>query len=608
VDGGRRARVLLVLAAALSLGGSLRQAAPLRNEQFERELAPFPVLDERGQPYDLPFLGGLNVPRPQFVDIDADGDLDLFVHELSSKLWFFENIGTTRAPKYVWRSDHYHDLDIGEWNKFVDIDGDRDLDLLAELRYSHVRLFRNTGTPQRAAFTMVADSLRDAEGKPIFADRQNILSLVDLDCNERLDLFLGRVDGTVARYEAIAKNSERFRFLTERFEGIEIIGVIDTVGTRHGANTMAFADHDQDQDLDLYWGDFFERGVLLIANQSASCALPALRTQPVQLPGADSTFTSGFNVPVPVDVDGDGDLDFFMGVLGGAFNPTRSAADNFYFYERTSQDQLTLRTRRFLSGIDAGSESAPALGDLDGDGDLDLLIGSKIDPVRETTARLQFFRNEGTPRSPRFRFAQHFDLTTAYHQAPALGDLDGDGDLDLLVGTWNQGLLYFRNDGSAREPRFVADSAMPIDSLRGSNVVPALADLDADGDLDLLVGEASGEVNLLRNEGSAKAARFVLATERLSDIDVGRRSAPALIDIDRDGLLDLVLGREDAGLSAFRNTGSRAEPRFEPFSNWSLPLPPFAAPVFADLDADGAIDLLAGGTGGGLVYYRNKAR
>jgi hypothetical protein len=596
--------VLALLLTTTALAGMRQQLQP-GIDHFQRDLTPFRVLDEHGAPYSLPFLGGLNVPRPQFVDIDGDGDLDLFVHELSSTLWYFENVGNARAPNFVWRSDRFHDLDIGEWNKFVDIDADGDQDLLAELRYSYVRLFRNTGNARQPAFSADPDTLRDAQGQALFADRQNIPALVDLDCNGRLDLFLGRVDGTVARYEAAQRGSTRFAFLTERFEGIEIIGVIDSTGTMHGANTMAFADADGDRDLDLYWGDFFERGVLFIENRSTACALPALRTEPRQLPGADSTFTSGFNVPVMADLDGDGDLDFFMGVLGGAFNPTRTGADNFYYWERTAPDRLTLRSKRFLKGIDAGSESTPALGDLDGDGDLDILLGSKIDPQLGTSARLQLFRNEGTRAQPSYRLAQSLELVSAYHQAPALGDLDGDRDLDLLLGTWNQGVLFFKNDGNTREPRFLFDSTRTIHPARASNTMPALGDLDGDGDLDLLIGEASGEVNQYRNDGTVREARFILVTEKLSDIDVGRRAAPTLIDLDSDGLLDLVIGREDAGVSAFRNAGTRAEPRFQPLEGWTLPLPPFAAPVFGDLSGDGRIDVLSGGTGGGLVFYRN---
>jgi hypothetical protein len=609
---GRRAplgaALLFCIACAVAGGATTKplQRAPLRAADFSRVIAPFPVLDERGSPYTHAFLGGLNVPRPQFVDIDADGDLDLFVHEQASVLWFFENTGTKQQPRFEWRTDRFHDLDIGEWNRIVDIDADGDLDILGEWRYSYVRLFRNVGSARRAEFRSEPDSLEDAEGTPIFADRQNIPALVDLDCNGRLDLFLGRVDGTVGRYEAVSPGAHRFAFVTERFEGIEIIGQIDTVGTRHGANNMAFADADRDGDLDLYWGDFFERGVLYIENLSSACAAPTLRTEPRPVPTADSLNTSGFNVPALPDLDGDGDLDFAMGVLGGAFNPIRTAADNFYYWERGAEGRLTLRTTRFLNGIDVGAESAPAFADLDGDGDQDMLLGSKIDPVKASTSRLVLFRNEGTSTSPSFRLADTLDLVTAYHHAPALGDLDADGDADLLLGTWNHGVLFFRNQGTSQAARFMQDSAVTLPGVTGSNAMPALADIDGDGDMDVFVGEASGELNFLRNEGTAQAPRFVLVSEKLSDIDVGRRSAPALVDLDGDGLLDLVLGREDAGTAAYRNAGTRQEPRFEPYA-FDVPLPPLAAPVFVDIDGDGAAELIAGGTGGGLVFFRRAA-
>ena len=66
-----------------------------------------------------------------------------------------------------------------------------------------------------------------------------------------------------------------------------------------------------------------------------------------------------------------------MGVLGGAFNPVTTAADNFYYWERTAPDRFELRTKRFLDGIDLGSETMPALADLDGDGDLDLAAAAR---------------------------------------------------------------------------------------------------------------------------------------------------------------------------------------------------------------------------------------
>ena len=169
------------------------------------------------------------------------------------------------------------------------------------------------------------------------------------------------------------------------------------------------------------------------------------------MPYAD-TRTSGYNAPMPIDVDFDGDLDLFMGVIGGSNNPVTTAADNFYFFERTAKDRFELRTRRFLNGLDFGSESVPAAGDLDGDGDLDLIVGNKIDASNDA-GRLTILRNVGTKTAPSFRQEPALKLVDAFHLAPALGDLDGDGDLDLLVGTWNQDVRYFRNQGTAREAR-----------------------------------------------------------------------------------------------------------------------------------------------------------
>ncbi|MGH7446344.1 MAG: FG-GAP repeat domain-containing protein, partial [Longimicrobiales bacterium] len=236
---------------------------------WQRSVAPFTVLDENGREYAHPFLGGFDVPRPQFIDIDGDGDLDLFVQERSNDLMHFENTGSAAAPQYEWRSDRYRDIDIGEWYRFIDMDGDGDYDMIAEWPYSYIRLYRNTGSAVQPRFIPEADTLRDSQGRAIFADRQNIANAADIDCNGLMDLFIGRVDGTITRYEETPQadgSVPRFRFVTDRFEGIEIVAALSG-STRHGANSMYFADVDGDADLDLFWGDFFEAGVLFIRNQ-----------------------------------------------------------------------------------------------------------------------------------------------------------------------------------------------------------------------------------------------------------------------------------------------------------------------------------------------------
>jgi hypothetical protein len=592
--------------AVSSPAGPNGEASPSGTTQFVRSVDAFPVYDENGRAYDPPFLGGFNVPRPQFVDIDGDGDVDLFLQERPDELMLFENVGGPNRPEFVWRTDRYQNLSVGEWTRFIDFDHDGDLDLLSERRFSYVQYFRNDGTARAAAFTSVGDSVRDVEGRPLFADRQNIPNLNDIDCDGDWDLFLGRLNGTLSRYDVAELTDDGvpvFRFLEDRFEGIEIVAQL---GSLHGANSMAFADIDQDGDLDFFWGDFFEPGVLFVEN-TGSCGEPNLRTDPLPFPVDDTIATSGYNVPVLEDVDSDGDLDLFVGVLGGAFNPNLTTTRNFHFYEQVDGDFI-YRTDRFVYTLDVGSESIPSFADLDGDGDLDMLLTNKLDPDDTRTSRLYHFENVGSPRAPSFEQRAHIPLFTMYHYAPALGDLDGDGDLDMLVGTWNRGVALYLNQGTRAQPEFVLQDTTFVRLTRGSNSAPALTDVDGDGDLDLFIGESSGELNFYRNIGTPRAPSFDLVSDRFGEIDAGRRSFPAFADVDGDGDEDLLIGREAGGVLLYRRVGSTADadPLFVLDSTFVLPLPNYSTPSLVDIDGDGDLDVFSGGRGGGLIFLEGR--
>lgn len=634
-----RGRTPGVLAALLLLGcsasaGPAGTPGPARAEPsdgllapFERRVAPFGVEDSAGRAYTFPFIGGTERPRPQLVDIDGDGDLDLFVQEFTGQMSFFERVDSPGTARYVWRTDQYQDLDIGEWSRFVDLDGDGDVDLLAEEPFSYIRWYRNDGGPTRPAFTLAADTLRDVSGTPIFADRQNIPRVADLDCNGRLDLFLGRVDGTITRYEMRSLDpaaGPRFELVTQRFEDIQIIGgdaapdaafplpqvpgaggPVPQRPSLHGANTMAVVDVDGDGDQDILWGDFFEPGILWIRN-TGSCAAPSMRGTPVPFPTGDPLKTSGYNAPAVADMDGDGDLDLLVGVLGGAYDPSRTSRENLHYLEQTAPGVYATRTTRYLDGIDVGSESVPALVDLDGDGDLDLVLGNKIEPYNSSTAGLYVFENRGTPSAPVFRRAGRIPAAAGFHYAPTFADLDADGDPDLILGTWRDAVVLYRNDGTRATPRFV-----PADTLvrltRGSHTTPALADMDGDGDLDLVVGEGSGSLNYYRNEGSRTTPRFVLESDEYLGLRAGRRSVPRFADLDGDGDHDLIVGTEAGPPLVLRNAGTRTTPDFEPDSAGAAALwPPYSAPVFGDLDGDGDLDVLLGNSSGGVQYLESR--
>jgi len=135
--------------AAPASGEVVARATP--DTGYVRRIQGLEVIDENGDPVEQPFLGGFNIPRPQLVDIDADGDDDLFLQEWSGSVMFFEHVAGA-TPRYQWRADRYQDLEVGEWYRFVDLDRDGDADLLAERPFSYLRYYRNDGTPQAALF------------------------------------------------------------------------------------------------------------------------------------------------------------------------------------------------------------------------------------------------------------------------------------------------------------------------------------------------------------------------------------------------------------------------------------------------------------------------
>ena len=189
---------------------------------------------------------------------------------------------------------------------------------------------------------------------------------------------------------------------------------------------------------------------------------------------------------------------------------------------------------RFISQIDVGSESVVSLVDLDADGDLDLFVTNKIDPQDLSDSKVFLFRNNGKSTAPDFQRVGEFKLEGAYHNAPAFGDLDADGDLDIVLGTWRDELRYLQNVGSETQPDFKLIDPAFVEITRGSNATPTLGDIDNDGDLDVYVTNI-GKDGLYLNEGGvctrAPAAALVSSDDCIS--------SASFLDYDRDGDLDL---------------------------------------------------------------------
>lgn len=585
---------------------STSENAPL----FERVIVPFPVLNADGDSLAHPFLGGFNTPRPQFVDIDSDGDVDLFVQERSGRLMYFENDGSSATDQALtWQTDRFQGLDVGEWFRFVE-NRDGGYDLLTESPYNYIRYYRNVGTATEPEFELATDTLHNASGEAIFSDRQNIPNITDLNCNGMPDLLLGRLNGTITHYRATGFDNEGvpvFQHVEDRFQDIEIVEQF-APGARpslHGANSLTFADVNDDGHVDLLWGDFFETSLLYFENRG-SCSRPDLPIDPEPFPPPEPASTSGYNAPALTDWTGNGQLDVFIGVLGGAYNPNATLADNFYFYEANENGRYTKRTERFLSGIDAGSETTAAFGDLTGNGTPDMLIANRVAPTDRQTSHVTAYRNTGTAATPQLQEQGPLSLPNSYHYAPALADLTGNGQLDLIVGTWNGRIAGYENTSSADSITFASEPFFTAELPSSGNANPALFDITGDGRLDIVSGASDGRLYVLENTSTGGTVSFTAHEEHpaVAHVKRERRSAPAFADLTGNGQPDLIVGSEAQGLVMYRSTGGDSAPAFasEP-TPLPVDAPALVTPSVVTLE-EGRPALVIGTRSGGLQYYR----
>jgi len=265
--------------------------------------------------------------------------------------------------------------------------------------------------------------------------------------------------------------------------------------------------------------------------------------------------------------------------------------------------------QNFVNGFglaDVGDLGNPVLADIDGDGDLDALIG-------ERNGNTIFFQNTGTAMAPAFAApaTNPFGLAdVGDFSSPALGDIDGDGDLDTMIGARNGNTIFFQNTGTAMAPAFAAPATNPFGLADvGDMSSPALGDIDGDGDLDALAGESNGNTIFFQNTGTAMAPVFAApATNPFGLTDVGFSSSPALADIDGDGDLDALIGANNGNTIFFRNTGTAMAPVFaapatNPFG--LADVGGYSSPALGDIDGDGDLDALIGQFYGNTIFFDN---
>jgi len=256
--------------------------------------------------------------------------------------------------------------------------------------------------------------------------------------------------------------------------------------------------------------------------------------------------------------------------------------------------------------------------DLDGDGDQDIAFSGVVTPI-------QYMVNNGPASAPTFTAVTGTSnplnsINSVY--ANTFGDLDGDGDQDLIVGDWDGNFFYFENTGTTTAAVFteVTGATNPLDGLtNGGNASSGtLVDIDNDGDQDLVVGVNDGTVVYFENTGTSTGAVFTQQTgtaNPFNAITSGNYNYLSFVNLDGDSDLDLLIGTGEDGVYYYQNTGTATSPSFSeltgtnnPFDFINIDYNPsnmYYAPAFLDVDADGDLDLFISQEDGEVNLYEN---
>ncbi len=597
----------------------------------------------------FPYSGGLNTPVWAELDLNGNGIMDLIGYDKTTgRVLPFINNGTPSTVDYHFAPQYGPRIpELSEWVRTYDYDCDGDLDIITfNISYSFnilgegaMRVYRNDFTAGTGLiFTNVTNELITSYGtviKLIPSSPVNLPAFSDIDNDGDMDILTFSLSSNYVEYH---KNysmdstgvCSNFLFHAEadcwglfKLSGVANIALLNSTCLNipdntnlHAGSVLTAIDIGCDGDKDVINGDILGSNLLYLENGgSASSAI--ITAQDSAYPSYDVS-VDYFNLPGAYyfDADNDGKKDMIVsgfGIVGEDYSNVlfyKNTTDNCSNIMQYVQDRLIVEDM-----VDVGTTSTPVFFDADGDGLMDIIVGNDFYYSVNTTqknAHLAFYRNTGSTTVPEFTLintdyanVSSLNILGAY---PAFGDLDNDGDKDMLLGSVNGDLIYFQNTGGAvANFVFTTPAYQGIDI--GANSMPQIIDVDRDGLLDLLIGERTGVLNYYRNTGTITSPLFTLISSNFGGVNVIKPNsiqgncAPLMFDVN--GSYELLAGSESGYIYHYTNidgnltgTFTLADTAYEDIYE-----PKRAIPSRYDIDGDQQADLIIGNFAGGLRLY-----
>ncbi|MEE4261040.1 MAG: T9SS type A sorting domain-containing protein [Bacteroidales bacterium] len=511
------------------------------------------VMNETNSFYAFPWAGGMNSMQFGAIDMNMDGikDLIAFEREGNRKLCFI-NEGIPNTIDYTFQPGYAALLpELYDWAIFADynMDGKNDIFTYSP-GYASMIVYQNISDKSLKFKRMVYPYLTSYQGGGhvnIYVTYADYPGISDVDNDGDLDIltFWG-----LGSFVEMHKNMS-----------MEKYGIPDSLDFEQVTYCWGhFAESDESNELYL--------DTCLISNKDGKDVRDDLRH-------TGSTF-------LLLDLDGDDDKDL---LLGDVDYPGLFALINGGSIEEAHITSVDTLFPSVSETIKLFSMPAAAYIDVNNDAKNDLIV-SPFDPsitASEDKQSVLLYLNEGENNHPDFEFyMDNFLQSEMMDQGsgayPVLFDWDDDGLIDLFMGNYGafqysyyenyflrsvyrSRLTYYKNIGTLENPAFqLTDNnfgGLWLENLLG--IYPALADLNGDGNTDLLIGNEKGNLLYIQNEDNG----FALMDNNYFDIDIGEFSTPQLFDLDKDGKTDLLIGEKGGNINYYRNTGTNSQPDFE---------------------------------------------